>query len=258
MPTGWLKTWRRWVRSDITIVTPVSPIPSHPDFGILRETLESVRFHIPDAEIMLMFDGVRAEQEHMRGDYEEAIRRILWWADKELGNVCPFIFDEQVHQVGMLRKVIGEIKTPLMMFVEQDTPLLTDRVIDWPLITSWLLEGKSNCIRAYHEESVPASHGYLFFGREADAPLLRTSQYSARPHVATVIKYREWLTHFTPQANTFLEDLLHSVVQENVKHHGWWSEKCHVYAPENDQGFRRSGHLDGRAGGPKFEAELVF
>lgn len=238
----------------ITVVVTASPLPSHPDTSIIDTTLASIRHHLPDAPIWVLFDGVRDEQATLEPAYRAHIKSTLdHWPD-----VSAFIHSIHMHQVGMLRDVIGNIETPLLLFCEHDTPLLTDRFIDWPLITEWLLSGRSNCIRLAHEEVVPREHGYLFFGREQDAPLLRTSQYSARPHVATVAKYREWLTHFTPNANTYLEDLLHGVIQEHVKADGWWSEKLHLYAPENDQGYRRSGHLDGRAGGPKFDDRLVF
>lgn len=240
----------------ITVVTPVSPIPSHPSTEMLEETISSVRHHLPDAELILLFDGVRAEQEEWREQYQEHIVNVLGLSH-EWGRCSPFLFAEHTHQVGMLRNVIDEIRTPLMMLVEQDTPLLTDRHIEWDVVTDCLLAGRSNCIRLYHEECVPESHHYLMHGMEPDAPLLRTAQYSARPHVATVEQYRKWLTEFTPQANTFLEDKLHSVVQEAVKHQGWASQKVHIYAPAND-GWRRSGHLDGRAGGPKFDESLVF
>lgn len=203
---------------------------------------------------MVLFDGVRVEQ----ADMQTAYLQHRWDVQCRWTDVECISFAEHQHQVGMLRKVIDHIDTPLMLFCEHDTPLLTDRVIDWPLITEWLLAGKSNCIRLAHEEVVPREHRYLMFGMEREAPLLRTSQYSARPHVATVDKYREWLSHFSTDANTYLEDLLHGVIQEHVKADGWWSEKMHLYAPDNDQGYRRSGHLDGRAGGPKFDDRLTF
>lgn len=241
------------IREDLTVIVTASPLPSHPSADIINETLVSVRHHLPDAAIWFLFDGVRPEQEHLREAYEQHRWNVEYqWGDME------FNFADHLHQVGMLRSVIDEIPTPLLMFVEADAPLLTDRHIDWTLITEFIQSGRSNCVRLYHEEVVPEAHRYLMFGMEQDAPMLRTSQYSARPHVATVEKYREWLHHFTPDANTFLEDLLHSVVQESVKHEGWWSQKAHIYCPDDDQGFRRSGHLDGRAGGPKFEAELRF
>lgn len=236
----------------ITVVVTASPIPSHPSPHIIDETLASVRHHLPDVSVMVLFDGVRVEQKDMREAYENHIALV------RSGDLDTRVFDKHMHQVGMLRRVIDDIETPLLMFVEQDTPLLTNRFIDWPLITEWLTEGRSNCIRLAHEESVPKEHRHMIFGMEREGPFLRTSQYSARPHVATVEKYRAWLTHFTPEANTFLEDKLHSVVQEAVKADGWWSERVHIYHPVDPVGIKRSTHLDGRAGGPKFDDCLVF
>lgn len=237
----------------LTVVVPASPLPSHPDTAVIDETLSSVRHHLPDVPLLVTFDGVRPEQEHLREAYEDHIHQVM-----KRWDAAYFMFEKQTHQVGMLRSVIDSIETPLLMYVEADAPLLTDRHIDWDLITGFLQSGRSNCVRLYHEECVPAGHGHLMFGMEPDAPFLRTSQYSARPHIATVEQYRKWLTEFSPEANTFLEDKLHSVVQESVKLQGWWSQKCHIYAPADDQGFRRSSHLDGRAGGPKFDDSLVF
>lgn len=236
----------------ITVVTPVSPIPTHPDTTVLETTVESVRHHLPDAELMLLFDGVREEQNHLVDAYHQHIADVL-----KLGwKLSPFLFAHHTHQVGMLRNVIDDITTPLVMFVEQDTPLLTDRFIEWDVITDWLMSGRSNCIRLYHEEAVPEPHQYLMHGMDT-GPFLKTAQYSARPHIATVAQYRKWLTEFTPHANTFLEDKLHSVVQESVKHQGWESQKVHIYAP-HDVGWRRSSHLNGRGAEPKFEEKLVF
>lgn len=236
----------------ITVVVTASPLPSHPSAGIINETLASIRHHLPDAPIWVLFDGVRGEQEHMRYAYESHIEAV------RATNTTLRMFANHLHQVGMLRKVIDDIPTPLLMFVEADTPLLTNRVIDWDVINEFILSGRSNCVRFAHEEAIPESHGYLMFGMEPDAPMIRTSQYSARPHIATVDKYREWLTHFSPEANTFLEDLLHGVVQENVEHNGWWSEKMHIYAPDDPVGIKRSTHLDGRAGAPKYDNLLRF
>lgn len=106
----------------ITAVIPVSPIPSHPDISILTTTVESVRHHLPDSEIILTFDGVREEQEHRRHTYEHAIRETLWQADHVWGNCYPIIFEQHQHQTGMLRAVIDRIRTPLLMYVEADCP----------------------------------------------------------------------------------------------------------------------------------------
>lgn len=235
----------------ITVVVPVSPIPSHPDTHVLEETVASVRHHLPSAELFLSFDGVRPEQEHMREAYEEATRRTLWLADKSWGNVCPFVWDCHLHQVGMLRRVIDEIRTPLMLFVEQDTPLYTTETIDWEACSDFILSGEADVVRMYHESAVPEAHTHMM--RERKGQFLRTVQFSARPHLASTTYYKRILTdHFTPEANTFIEDPMHSACQSWPDEHKLW-----IYAPEGET-WLRSRHLDGRAGEDKFESKLIF
>lgn len=237
----------------ISAVIPISPVPSHPEIAILEETVASVRHHLPDAEIHLCFDGVRTEQKHRRADYEEAIRRTLWRADHDWGNCCPWIWDEHAHQVGMLRGVIDEMRTKLLLYVEQDSPLVTDEPIDWRAITDFIESGESNCVRLHHEGRVPVEHEPMMHG--AQDGFIRTSQYSARPHVATVAFYRRALECFSPNANSFLEDRLHGVIDEAYKLDGisgWHQWRLHIYAQDGEN-LKRSYHLDGRAGDPKFD-----
>jgi hypothetical protein len=241
----------------ITVVVPVSPIKSHPDTHVLEETLDSVRHHLPDAELFLMFDGVRKEQAKRIGDYEEAIRRTLWVA-KSWGAVVPFIFDRHKHQVGMLRHVLDEIRTPLLMFVEQDTPLVTDELIAWDNITDFITSGQSNCVRLHHEGVIPEPHLPMMHGEEQG--YIRTSQFSARPHVATVAFYRKLLDCFTPDANCFVEDKAHGVIDQAFKLDGmagWNLWRVHIYAKDPNN-LKRSWHLDGRAGEAKWDDQQTF
>jgi hypothetical protein len=247
------------VNSPITVITPVSPIPSNPETKILEETLDSVRHHLPDSEIILTFDGVRSEQEDMRGDYEEFTRRALWVADKHYGNICPFVFDHHLHQTGMMRAVLHEIRTPLLMYVEQDTPLCVDREIDFTLINQFIEANYSDVVRLHHEAVIPDEHQPMMHGMEPGFPFMRTSQWSQRPHVAWTDFYRYAMQHFTPGARSFIEDKMHGICDEAYKIHGmagWEDYRVHIYAPEGD--IKRSWHTDGRAGGPKFETEQVF
>lgn len=238
--------------------TPVSVIKSHPDISILTETLASVRHHLPDCEILLCFDGLRKEHADRRQDYEESIRRTLWHCDKVLGNVAPFIFDRHMHQVGMLRAVLDEIRTPLLMFVEQDTPLVTDELIAWDDITQFILSGQSNCVRLHHEGVLPKEHLPMMHGEECG--YIRTSQFSARPHVATLAFYRQLLQHFSPDAKCFVEDKAHGVLDQAFKVDGmagWNLWRLHIYAKDPNN-LKRSFHLDGRAGEPKLDETQVF
>lgn len=241
----------------ITAVIPVSPIPSHPDISILTTTVESVRHHLPDSEIILTFDGVREEQEHRRHTYEHAIRETLWQADHVWGNCYPIIFEQHQHQTGMLRAVIDRIRTPLLMYVEADCPLVTDEPIDWDAVTTPILDGLVDSVRFCHEALLLPDYRHMMLGREGNLEL--TCQWSQRPHVASVAFYRRVLDRFTPDAKAFIEDKMHSVCHEAYKLDGtagWRQWRLAIYAPEGN--IKRSLHLDGRNGGSKYDDSQVF
>ena len=94
----------------------------------------------------------------------------------------------------MLRKVIDEIKTPLIMFVEQDTPLVTDEPIEWGKIKQFILSGQSNLVRFYHEASIHPEHKHLML--ETKDIFTETAQWSSRPHVASTAFYTRILRDY--------------------------------------------------------------
>lgn len=256
---------------NITVVVPVSPIKSHPNTAILDETLDSIRHHFPDAEILLTFDGIRAEHKHRRRDYEEFIRRALWRANHHYGAVCPFIFEEHRHQSGMMRAIIDEIRTPLLLYVEQDTPLVTDEPIDWDdisaIISTW---GMSNLVRLHHEGVIPDEHRHMMHGDESEydsdydawaGRFTRTSQWSQRPHIASIAYYRRILdSHFSANARCFIEDCMHGVVDNAYRRDGmlgWQQHRLHIYTPDGGN-IKRSYTTDGRAGEPKYDDTQIW
>lgn len=256
--------------SDITVVVPVSPLRSHPDTAVLDETLDSIRHHLPSSEILLTFDGVRPEHEDRRHAYELFMQKILWRADHHYGNIAPFIFDQHQHQTGMLRAVLDEIRTPLLMYVEQDTPLVTDEPIDFDAIAAFVLGGSSNLIRLHHEAVIPAEHEHMLHGNvrhivsndagSTEAEFIRTSQWSQRPHVASTAFYRRVMTdYFSPEARAFIEERMHGVVDNAYRRdgiHGWEQYRLHIYSPGPN--LKRSYHIDGRQGDPRYDEQQVF
>lgn len=202
---------------------------------------------------------MRPEQEHRRADYEEAIRQVLWKSNNDW-KLYPIIFDEHLHQVGMAREIINEIDTPLILYIEQDTPLVTDYEIPFNLLADDIENGTSNLIRFHFEAQIPDEHSHLMMGHE-NKYLLRTMQWSQRPHLASTAYYKRITDmYFTPQARTFYEDKLHSVVIEDCKNYGvqgWLQHRLHIYIPD-DKNIKRSYHTDGREGEKKFDDTLVF
>jgi hypothetical protein len=243
----------------LTIVTPVSPIKSHPDTAILDETITSIRTLFPTSEIFLTFDGVRAEQEHRRADYNDFIHRALWLADHTWGNVVPFLFDTHEHQSGMMRHIIDKIDTTLLMYVEQDTPLVTDEPTDFDKIEQFIVDGNSNVVRLYHEGVMPEEHHHLMHGR-TDV-FIETSQWSQRPHIASTAYYRRIMaSHFTADAKCFLEDRMYGILEEAERidgYQGWVQHRVHIYDPGHGN-MKRSYHTDGRASEAKFDDTQVY
>lgn len=265
---AWWEWYKRDLRvalnpaqDDITVIMVTSPIPSHPSTEIITKTIESVRFHLPDAEILLMCDGVRPEQEDRRSDYDEYLRRLLWLCAHEWDNVVPFLAPEHRHQVGLTRDALEMVRTPAVLFVEHDTPLWPDP-IDWNGCLQAVQSGEADLVRFHHETRVLPDHEHLMLDTEPNelhgAPMLRTIQWSQRPHLASTGFYREILAaHFSEDCRTMIEDVMHAVVQNAYNDHGlagWQQFRLWMYAPEGS--IERSYHLDGRQSDPKFDMIL--
>lgn len=241
----------------VTVLIPTSPIPSHPDTAIIEETVASVTERLPGAEIVLMIDGVRAEQEHRRRAYEEYTRRLLWLANHRWPSVLPLLFDAHHHQAAMTRKALEAVRTPLVLFVEHDTPLVGD--VPWAKLADVVLSGAANVIRLAHEASVLEPHLHLFdpLGGVVEVggvPLRRTIQWSQRPFLSATDWFRGMIgAHFPMTARTMIEDVLHGRVQdawEQFGDEGWALWKLWLFHPPGD--IKRSTHLDGRGDDEKF------
>ena len=242
-----------------TAIIPVSPIKSHPSIEVLEKTIDSIRANLPTCEIIITFDGVREEQEDRRDDYNEAVRRALYKCNTEW-NAIPIIFHEHTHQVGMARIALEHVKTPLILYVEQDTPLVTDEPIEWQKLKKEIMLGTANVIRFHYEAFIPEPHKHLMIG-EPENGLLKTIQWSQRPHLALTAFYKYILEkNFSSGAKCFIEDKLHSVVQQDYQQlgmRGWDIWKLFIYYPEGGN-IKRSLNEDGRQGAPKYDETQVF
>lgn len=240
----------------ITVLIPSSPIPSHPSTRIIFETIDSIRFQLPNADIIVMLDGVRPEQAEAWPRYKEYARNLvegLLFGDHR--RIVVSAFTKHTHQVGMLRETMPAVKTPLVMFVEHDTPLTKD-AIDWQGIVEAIQKSVVDFVRFLPEPAIHPEHLHLMCGPVDGYPLVKTIQFSARPHVASAIFYRKMLLRFSDQANTFIEDHMHGICQRDGCA-GWAAWKMAIYTPDvaNKQ---RSRHLCGREDDPKFDDRLVF
>lgn len=240
--------------ADVTFLIATSPIPNHPDDSTLVETVESIRAQQPDAEIIIMCDGVRAEQEHRRADYEEYLNRVLTRCAREWAGVVPVIFEHLTQQADMIRQTLAMVRTPYLMFVEHDTPLCGD--IPWEPMKQVIADGEADMIRLYPNTDLEPSHLHMFHDRQTihGVPLLRTHQYSSRPHLTSTAFMRRMLdTWFQPGVPMFLELRMHSVLSNLWAADGilgWNQCRTWIYEPEGN--LQRSLHSNGRGDDPAF------
>lgn len=239
---------------DITVIIPTSVLPSHPSTNIIDETIETIRIHLPKSEIILQIDGLRSEQEDRKEDYNEYKTQLLWKCLHEYKNVIPYVFDEHLHQSGMMLRTIDEIKTPLMLYVEADCPLTPDMPIDFELCRDFIFNGDANTIRYHFEGVIPKEHEGLMLGRQGK--FMKTYQWSQRPHLSSVLYYKEVILPKLKDGQ-FIEDVFHGQVANDWYDHGqigWNKHRLWIYYP-NEKNIQRSYTLDGRAGGKKYTSD---
>lgn len=243
--------------SPITVLVSTSPIKSHPDTAIIDETIASILRHLPGAEIILMHDGVRPEQDHRRADYEAYMQKVLWSADHRWRYTLPLIFEQHLHQAVCTKRALDYVHTPVVLFVEGDTPL-TDGEIPWAGITDTILAGDANCVRFSHEASILAPHRHLMLDdapqKVRGVPMTRTIQWSQRPHLASTAWYRALLDRYFPgDERDYIEDRVYGRLIADYHRDGdmgWLGWRTWLYTPDGD--IKRSCHTDGRAGESKF------
>lgn len=271
--SGELSTgWNRGPDSRITVIIPTSPMPSNPDLSIIQACVASVRERLPHAEILITCDDIRPEQEDRRADYEFYLHRLAVWCNQQ-HNICPFIYLGHRHQSGMGQAILPHIRTPYVMYVEGDTTLEGD--IDFEGVLSEMERADIAHMRFSHEAEVLPEHAYLFLERTPvdGNRFVRTIQFSNRPWVARTRWFQDMITsNFGANARTFIEDTMHGVWQHGVlpgpsgpdgmstpsrqAYKAWEKHRGAVWA--DGPNIRHSGHLDGRAGDPKFPMVIAY
>lgn len=234
----------------LTVIIPTSPIPSHPSTEILDETIANIRKYT-DAKIIIMFDGVHESLQHRYDDYK-LYRARVGEKQKEYGHNTQVFFFEHTHQALMTRFVLDHVDTELVFFCEHDTSPIGD--IPFNEICELVRTNPDiNHLRFNIFHKILDEHQYLMLDKEPvvidGIPMVRTIQYSQRPHIAKASWYRKMLgTHFGDR-KTMIEDVMHSIVSESYKHHQQDFFGLAIYTPDGNQ--LRSYHSDARAGDEK-------
>lgn len=227
---------------DVTIIMPTTHMPSNPSTEVIEQTLDSAVQQMPNSELIVMIDGLKPEKSECLADYEEATRRLLHLLKYKYKHAIPMRFEQYGHQSLMTRQALKIIHTPLILFVEHDTPITRD--IDWVGIKEVVKSNYAYVVRLSHEGRVLDEHQYLMLDKEPQlvhgVPLIRTIQWSQRPQLCSTDFYRTIIEKYHDDQPRFIEHVMYGHLA-----HGDWNEfRVHIYAPEGDM--QRSIHLDGK------------
>jgi hypothetical protein len=248
------------VKDKISILIPTSPLSAHPSTALIEKAIYSVRQHLPNSSIFIMLDGVRKEQSHYTERYVDYIHNLVGHTLLKEKNVKIMPFVEFHHQAAMTRRALEMVKTPLILFLEHDTFFLPDH-IDFKGIAKVIEAEHANMVM-FHSQAEPwiaPAHEHLMIDKERvyfeGVPMIRTWQFSARPHVASAEFYRRMLRgYFSPHCRTFIEDRMHPIILGSRHFAGeeaWEQWKLMYFCPEGN--IRRTDTSDGRGSDPKYE-----
>lgn len=234
--------------SSITVLIPTSPIPSHPDTAILDEMIFNIRQYT-DAQIVIMADGVHSSLAHRTEDYMQYIERVNENIESlQYGDCTLTVFEHHVHQAIMTSTILKAIKTPLILFCEHDTSPIGD--IPFEKLCSFVENSLDiNYLRFNIFHKILDEHQHLMLDKVPvvidGVRLVRTIQYSQRPHIAKVKWYRDILFTYVHEKKSMIEDPVHSIVQAKYAALGYDTFGLAIYTPEGETQLR-SYHSDGR------------
>jgi hypothetical protein len=249
------------VKDKISILIPTSPLSAHPSTALIEKAIYSVRQHLPNSPIFIMLDGVRKEQSHYTERYVDYIHNLVGHTLLKEKNVKIMPFVEFHHQAAMTRRALEIVKTPLILFLEHDTFFLPDP-IDFKGIARLIQSEDGANVVNFHSQAEPwitPAHEHLMLDKKRviieGVPVVRTWQWSQRPHVASTAFYRNILNaYFTKDCRTMIEDRMHDLILSHRATFGdenWQEWRLMMYTPEGN--IRRTDTLDGRGSDPKYE-----
>lgn len=243
----------------ITVCVVTSPTASDPSTETIDATIASVRAFDEFAECdpFLGCDGVRPEQRALAGAYAEKCKAME-------NEALVSHLHAWGHQANVMRMLLREVQTPLVLFMEHDTPFTPNVPIDWQGCADTILSGELDSIRFLHESRIIPPHEHLIVDWNSPAngiPYLKTAQWSQRPHLARTDWYRDIIdTYFGVSSRTMIEDVMHGVVTYHWSTYGragWDRFKLGIYS-DPEPTMQRSEHLDGRAGGEKYGMVFAY
>ncbi len=150
--------------------------------------------------------------------------------------------DTYSHQSGQTREALKIVRTPLILFVEHDTPLVGETPFED--LSRLLFSGDINMIRLNHETMILPDHKYLQVDQEPivmhGVPVVRSRQYSQRPNLASTNYYNRIINTYCDDQPRFIEHCLYGPVVADP----WEKHKLCVYHPLEGS-ILRSSNLNG-------------
>lgn len=237
--------------SDITVVIPTSPIPSHPSDSIIRRAVAFVREQLPLSRIIITCDGTQGEEPAYK-QYRDALMY-------HSGNVNVIGNSLHIHQSGLLTHVLGgptPITTPLLLYLEHDWELLPN--VPWPELSQLILSGEFNYIKLHATPRISPYHEHLMLERViyqdgvpsdryrdnvpgTAIPIIKTKQWSQNPHLASAKFYREKILPLCEGKCDFIENIVHGIVANSP----WEEFRCGIFNPAGGD-MMKVRHLDGK------------
>ena len=235
-----------------TVIMPTSPSPSHPDTRIIDETLRSVRHHFPESAIFILADGVRPELAHRRQDYSRYLDTL---EERKPAHTHIYRFLNHHHQTAMVKKILPEIPTSLLLWIEHDLPIRTDVPTDWQMMSTAIMSSRVDLCRLMLHEGVHPEHEHLYRPPMSDYPHLRPQrQFSGWTHLASTSMYRRLLKDYDPsRGRLMVERYVGGIIESG----GWEQWKLTSYIPD-PMAARRIYHLHGRGGVDGGEDDPTF
>lgn len=223
----------------ITVVIPTSPLVIHPDTLNIERCIASIKSYLPDARIIVTFDGIRSQTEHHRANYEEYRRRLGQIYKEFKRPEMTFIdFPTHQHQTGMMQTALQYIETDILLYVEHDWELVGE--IPFEQMVDVIRSGQANLIRVLYPTELPPYYMHMMIDKTPRTiegiQLTKTTQWSQNPHLASTKFYKEITKYWKP----------HSFIEECMTAHTSPELKTFIYTPEGNT--QRCVHYDGRKG----------
>src|SRR6267154_387225 len=219
--------------SEITILISTSPRPSHPRTRILDQTILSISAQLPEAPIVIMADGpVKTD----------AYLQFLHSIHDRYANGVVQTHQLQAQQSGMLAPALQLVTTPFILYLEDDWEIHPN--VEWSSLTEIIRSQFANYIRLYHGHRIHPLHEHMMCGRviEQGIPLVKTTQFSMNPHLASTSFYRGTILPRCVGQTDMIENIMHGPCASAE----WEEYRLCIYNPIDCATMKRLTHLDGK------------